>query len=149
MVSEAIRRATEAHFRECGNGSRECVTFWAASRTASDIAEVARVIHPQHAATLVSTQVGPDVLYDINESLYTNRQMLVAQLHIHPGPAFHSATDDAFPIVQSPGFYSIVLPDFGSRGLKGMPGCFVAEFSLDLDWRALAKDERETFIQWR
>jgi hypothetical protein len=38
---------------------------------------------------------------------------IVAQLHTHRGGAFHSPTDDAYPISSQVGFLSIVVPNFG------------------------------------
>jgi hypothetical protein len=40
---------------------------------------------------------------------------VLAQLHTHPGAAFHSDTDDRFPISNQSGFISIVVPGSGRR----------------------------------
>ena len=40
--------------------------------------------------------------------------VLPAQVHSHPGDAYHSEADDADPIVATLGGVSIVVPDFAS-----------------------------------
>jgi hypothetical protein len=39
---------------------------------------------------------------------------ILAQLHTHGGRAFHSSTDDHYPISSQRGFLSIVVPNFGN-----------------------------------
>jgi len=46
-------------------------------------------------------------------ALGSNHRKVLVQLHTHPGVAFHSRTDDEWPIVTQNGFVSIVFPDFG------------------------------------
>jgi proteasome lid subunit RPN8/RPN11 len=40
---------------------------------------------------------------------------VVAQVHTHPVDAFHSDGDEDGANIRYPGFYSIVLPDYGAR----------------------------------
>jgi hypothetical protein len=42
-----------------------------------------------------------------------NKMGIRIQVHTHPEEAFHSPTDDEFPIIHKPGFLSLVIPDFG------------------------------------
>lgn len=51
-------------------------------------------------------------LHRLNVWLYENHQQLAVQVHAHPTDAFHSDTDDAYPIVTEEGALSIVVPDF-------------------------------------
>jgi hypothetical protein len=64
---------------------------------------------------------------------------VLAQLHTHGGRAFHSATDDAYPISSQKGFISIVVPNFG----EGAPGEGWAYYEHEGGgrWRALSKGE--------
>ena len=55
------------------------------------------------------------------------------QVHTHPGAAFHSPTDDAWPIVHLEGFLSLVLPDFG-LGPVGLARSYLAEMGCDGDF---------------
>jgi len=38
---------------------------------------------------------------------------LIAQVHSHPGEAYHSRADDRYAIVTAEGGFSLVVPDFG------------------------------------
>jgi hypothetical protein len=56
------------------------------------------------------------------------------QVHTHPRAAFHSPTDDAFPAIQTPGFLSLVIPNFG-LGPIGFDGAYLTEIQQDGSWR--------------
>ena len=63
------------------------------------------------------------------------------QIHTHPGAAFHSLTDDAFPIIHTPGFLSLVIPNF-AMGPVGLSNAFLAEIQSDGHWCEVRCDER-------
>lgn len=48
-----------------------------------------------------------------------------ARIHSHPGPAFHSPTDDANPAITHIGALSIVVPYFGLGLRHGLAACAV------------------------
>lgn len=56
-------------------------------------------------------------LHRLNVWLYEHRQTLGAQVHAHPTDAFHSTTDDAYPIATEEGALSVVVPDFCRGGV--------------------------------
>jgi hypothetical protein len=58
-------------------------------------------------------------LHRLNRWLFENGQMLGVQIHSHPTNAFHSETDDTYPIITTLGGMSIVVPHFGRNGLLG------------------------------
>ncbi len=62
-------------------------------------------------------RVEGDALHELNAQLYQSRQVLAIQIHAHPTEAYHSDTDDGYPIVTTLGGISIVVPDFCRRGL--------------------------------
>jgi hypothetical protein len=59
---------------------------------------------------------GP-ALHELNMWLFENHEMLAIQVHAHPSDAYHSQTDDAFPIMTTLGGLSIVAADFAFDGL--------------------------------
>ena len=63
------------------------------------------------------------------------------QVHTHPGRAFHSATDDRFPIVHLPGFLSLVIPNFG-LGPVTFDGAYLAELTETGDWKKVPVTSR-------
>lgn len=65
----------------------------------------------------LSVRIEGQALHDFNVWLYENDEMLGAQVHAHPTDAYHSDTDDAYPIVTALGGFSIVAADFCQHGL--------------------------------
>lgn len=57
---------------------------------------------------------GPE-LRRIGMEIYNAKKQLFAQIHSHPTEAYHSDTDDEFPIVTTMGALSLVVPDFATR----------------------------------
>jgi hypothetical protein len=62
------------------------------------------------------------------------------QVHTHPGRAFHSPTDDDFPIVRTEGFLSLVIPRF-AQGKVGLAEAFLTEVQSDGEWKQVDPDE--------
>lgn len=62
-------------------------------------------------------RVDGDALHRLNVWLYQHQQMLGVQVHAHPTDAYHSDTDDTFPIVTTLGGLSLVVPNFCRRDL--------------------------------
>lgn len=146
QVPTNIRRTTEETFRACGGSRRECIVIWTAKH--SSPAEIVRAAHLRHAATAVMTEVDSVALYNFNLELMEKTECVVAQLHTHPGRAFHSSRDDALPVIHTKGLISIVVPDFGERGLESMDGWFAAEYEGAGQWRALSLSELENLVSW-
>jgi hypothetical protein len=63
--------------------------------------------------------VGGEELHRLNVWLYENGEQLAIQVHSHPREAYHSDTDDTYPIVTTLGGLSLVVPDFGRNGVRG------------------------------
>jgi hypothetical protein len=54
-----------------------------------------------------------DTLFEINRMLHETGLRLIAQVHSHPGRAYHSEADDSYAVATREGSFSIVVPDFG------------------------------------
>ena len=57
-------------------------------------------------------------LHRINVWLYRNGLTLIAQIHSHPGRAYHSSTDDEFAVATTVGCFSLVVPDFATGSFE-------------------------------
>ncbi|MGH2724364.1 MAG: Mov34/MPN/PAD-1 family protein [Actinomycetota bacterium] len=114
---QSLLKAVSEVASACGQGRRECVVYLTAARGHPD--QVVGYIHPSHQATAVSTEVDQEELGRVWDELRSTGRMIVCQVHTHPGTAFHSGTDDHYPVVHSVGFLSLVLPGYADRGLKG------------------------------
>ena len=56
-------------------------------------------------------------LHRLNVWLYEASELLAVQVHAHPNEAYHSDTDNAYPIVATLGGISIVAAEFCRAGL--------------------------------
>lgn len=59
--------------------------------------------------------VDPKEMLRINMELFHAGKRLMAQVHSHPGRAYHSAMDDEQAIANTIGSLSLVVPDFARR----------------------------------
>ena len=57
-----------------------------------------------------------DALHALNRELYRAGEVLAGQVHSHPTAAYHSDTDDHFPLVTLTGALSLVVPYFARGG---------------------------------
>lgn len=89
--------------------------------------------------------IDSDELYRLNVFLYEQNLTLIAQIHSHPGKAYHSETDDAFPIVTTVGGLSIVVPDFAT-GPSSAEDFEVFRLSEDATWLHLSPIEKKQLI---
>jgi len=60
--------------------------------------------------------VDGEALHRANEAFYARGEVIAAQAHSHPTGAFHSDTDDTFPLMTLQGGLSVVIPFFGHGG---------------------------------
>jgi hypothetical protein len=60
----------------------------------------------------VCVSLDAEELHRLNVWLWQNKVKLLAQIHSHPGRAYHSDTDDAYAIATSIGCLSLVIPNF-------------------------------------
>jgi hypothetical protein len=114
--------STDAALRETGAAQCERFVLWTGSIDGSTFT-ASTAYHPAQTAYRTAdglcVTVGGDELHRLNMWLYENRQTLAVQVHTHPNRAYHSDTDSTFPIVTELGGLSLVVPDFGERGITG------------------------------
>ena len=90
--------------------------------------------------------VDGDELHRINVWLYENNLSIIAQIHSHPNEAYHSDTDDAYPIVATKGGISIVVPRFAVDPID-INNWAVYRLSSENDWIELSYSEIKKIIQ--
>lgn len=94
----------------------------------------------------VAVMVDADALFDMNASLNSHELRLVAQVHTHPGEAYHSATDDRFAVVTARGGISIVVPDFAVLPIE-IGSCAVYRLQSGGSWIQLTTQESVSLIE--
>jgi hypothetical protein len=120
--------------RECGRGECECAVFWTGP---AEVDLVNGFEHPIHKRSPYGYEVDDSWLTEFWKRLAASRRSIKVQVHTHPGQAFHSATDDEWPIVSQVGFVSIVIPDFAA-GDPSLEKAWVGRLQADGKWRRLA-----------
>lgn len=73
-------------------------------------------------------------------------ELYVARIHSHPGDAFHSAADDANPVISFEGGISIVVPFFGLGLRRGLEACAVYVFQAGRWVELLAGADRDRWV---
>jgi hypothetical protein len=139
LVQKAILVSTFQYLRRCGRGRRECQVLWTSAWKSPEA--ITGVVHPEHRAHAGGFVVDGAWLNCLWLDLSRRGEGIRLQVHSHPTLAFHSATDDGYPIVHTPGFLSLVIPDFGT-GEVSLQNAFLAEIGEDGCFREVAIDSR-------
>lgn len=133
-VPSPLLDATFAHVRVCGRGRAECQVLWIGPWSDPDV--VTEVVHPEHRAYRGGFVLDDAWLTRFWLRLAERGDGIRAQVHTHPREAFHSATDDEWPVVHLEGFLSLVIPDFG-LGPVSLERTYLAEIGPDGEFRAV------------
>lgn len=130
--------------RSCGAGVRECQLFWASAW--SDPLDLTHVIHPKHYSDAHGSALDNAWISKFWVDLADRDLGVRVQVHTHPCEAFHSQTDDAFPLIHEAGFLSLVIPDFAT-GPASFNRAYLTEIQPDGSWSEVAVGERFTVYE--
>jgi hypothetical protein len=133
LPSDIVHRTFHT-LRECGRGECECAVYWTGP-AAGDVVDGYE--HPIHRRSPFGYEVEDNWLTQFWKQLAASKRSVKVQVHTHPGEAFHSATDDQWPIVSQEGFVSIVIPDFAA-GEPSLDRAWIGSLQADGKWRHLA-----------
>lgn len=120
----SIVEETLEFFIDYSKHGLEAFAIWVGEEL-HDIFEIKEVWFPKQENTMISYYIPAIDVHNINVKLYKKRYSAIAQLHTHPGDAFHSSIDDEYTILSLPGSFSIVIPDYGN-----IPICAVDEWVI-------------------
>jgi hypothetical protein len=119
-VPRLIAERTERALRDAGEDGYEVFVIWTGHRD-GEVFRVADGHIPKQVSARTKTgllvTIEGEALHRLNMWLFENGQELAAQVHAHPTEAFHSDTDDTFPVVTASGGLSLVVADFCRDGL--------------------------------
>lgn len=111
LISETVNS-----LRRYGEQGCEGLVFWL-GRIEHDTCHVEKVLTPPQQSIKSENGVGyfitSETLLNLNKFLASSGLRLIAQVHSHPGTAYHSAADDRYCIVTMEGGLSLVVPNFG------------------------------------
>ena len=108
---------TSESLRMYGEQDCEGLVLWLGNINNDKTSHVKRILIPPQNSIKSEDGVGyfvtAETLFSLNKLLSSTGLRLLAQVHSHPGRAFHSAADDRYCIVTAEGGFSIVVPAFG------------------------------------
>lgn len=142
IIHQSTLDAARSYLRPPGQRGHEAFVVFAGVASGVE-AQVHTVIFPPQSPFRgpdggVGVHVSGQTLFDLNRWAVQNRKLLLGQMHTHPGEAFHSETDDAFPLVSLPGAFSVVVPYFARSPIK-LSACACYR-SLDRRWRLVSAE---------
>jgi proteasome lid subunit RPN8/RPN11 len=146
-VPHRLLAATLRELRDAGAASMERLVLWTGEPAAD--AHVSSLVVPPQEADVDYFHVPPIGMRAVFDALRPNRHAVLAQVHSHPGVAFHSEADDEWAIVRYEGALSIVVPYFASATT---PETFVqdaAVFVLRADdvWHEVPRGELDHLLE--
>jgi proteasome lid subunit RPN8/RPN11 len=135
--------ATLATLRAGGLKGVERVVFWLGRRTPDGNADIAEVHVPEQEAAADYFRIPPESMIAFMAHLRRRRLVLLAQVHSHPGEAFHSKADDEWAVLRHEGGLSIVVPSFAADVTAANFEVASAVFRLTSDdrWLRVEHDE--------
>jgi len=147
-VSRACVEQAHSHLRRVGEMGLEGFALWAGELDGDTFLVRANIIPEQRGLRSdlgVCVVVDGDELHRINVWLYEHGMTLIAQLHSHPEEAYHSSTDDTYPIATTNGSLSLVIPYF-ARASFSLTDCAVYRLLPPRRWVELSGHEVENLI---
>jgi hypothetical protein len=150
IVPRAVVGATNRHLRQAGILRAECFVLWSGIQEGEMFYVRSEHLPRQTAYRLDSglcVRVEGEELHRLNVWLFEHNELLAVQVHSHPTDAYHSETDDTYPIVTIRGGLSLVVPNFAEEGLFGEG---VAYYRLGLSgWDELSEKQAKEIIEIR
>lgn len=148
-VPRAVVAEAHAHLRRVGRAGFEGFALWAGVVDGQSFTVRQTIIPTQKGVKAeegVCVRVESEELHRINVWLHEHGYTLIAQIHSHPTDAYHSETDDAYPIVTTLGGISIVVPDFAQRPFM-LEECAVYRLMPGEGWIELSPAEMNGLIR--
>ncbi len=119
VIPAEIVKPTLQILEDAGSQGQEAFVLWGGQQV-GDLLRFSTAIRPRQMARATKdgllVTVDGQALFEVNKTLYERGEVLAAQVHSHPSRAFHSSTDDHYPLVTLVGALSLVIPDFARFG---------------------------------
>jgi hypothetical protein len=148
QVSREIVTQTESSLQDAGYEGYELFVLWSGEKSDDEFFVRNAHVPPQTSYQTehgLLVRVDGPALHDLNVWLYQNEEMLGVQVHAHPTHAFHSETDDTYPIMTTVGGLSIVAADFARDGLVNRK---MAAYRLSgTGWTELKRPHKSPLIE--
>lgn len=115
IAQDLVTRTVEA-LRSFGQNRCEGLVLWLGTSSGNEARISNAWVPPQtpiRSESGVGYMVSGETLTEISRECRRKGVGLVAQVHSHPGRAYHSDADDRYAVVTTNGGFSLVVPNFG------------------------------------
>lgn len=109
LISKSLIEETIAVLQEGGRRQCETVVFWLGKGNTVD-----EVYRPEQSVSIDYFRLTSESMRSLMNYLKRDRRRILAQMHSHPGEAFHSKADDDWAVIRHEGALSLVVPTFAS-----------------------------------
>lgn len=125
FVPAGTASATGSYLIERGRLGLEGFALWAGVCDSAGSAAALALWVPESEEFGTGLAIRERSMVDFAQMLNRSGWRLLAQVHSHPGQAFHSAVDERYPASGRDGFLSVVFARFGT--VAGIDGIVVYE----------------------
>lgn len=132
--------ATEKLMRRYGKEERECYVWWGGYCTSDGDAQIVSAILPEVTTQFGRVHLSSAQLSKLHAKLRELDQILLVELHTHPGGSGQNEVDAAHPAAIYPGFVTVVVPDFCKSGIGELSAHFY-QYQNNKCWNALSRQE--------
>jgi proteasome lid subunit RPN8/RPN11 len=144
-IPQACWSAALDALRAAGGRGLEVIVYFAGTFTGTT-GTVTRVIVPRQRQSAGGCEPDLDEVNRISADIVAAGEVLLWQMHSHPGTAYLSGTDRAWPVSRKIGWISAVAPSFGS-GVSETTDIRIYEYLGGDTWRELDVEERRTRLR--
>jgi proteasome lid subunit RPN8/RPN11 len=148
IVDTVILDRTLKALQSFGKRYQECLVLWLGN-VEPGRARVKNAIVPDQCPIADEQSVGyfvsGETLFELNRALSETGLRLIAQVHSHPGKAYHSEADDRYAIVTADGGFSLVVPNFGRAPAN--PASWAVYRLISGQWQELSREQVETIFE--
>jgi hypothetical protein len=147
-LSITLIEQTLEPLEKAGRAGNEAFVLWGGKASGPETFEFTHGYLPKQTATrsprgLLVVVEGRE-LFRVNREFYKQGLTLAGQIHSHPTDAYHSDTDDAYPLITLKGGLSGVVPDFGRGGQRRLRDWAWYRLAGPGDWLAVGSETRIT-----
>jgi hypothetical protein len=149
IIPSSLIVETLCFLRETGQYGAEGFVLWGGVSHGEDEFRFTRSVVPKQRALTTPdgllVVVDGSALFEVNKALYESGEILGAQIHSHPTSAYHSHTDDHYPMVTLLGALSVVVPDFARNAPDDIDTWAWYRLEKYSRWAPLTQDTKVIF----
>ncbi len=129
VVPRKILKETERGLAPFSRREVEARVLWYGRYETQQTFRFTTAVVPIQECSVIDTVVEHDEILRQSKLAVDRVEELGAQVHTHPGPAYHSSIDNLQPIIREIGGLSIVIPEFCARPLDDLDHCAIFQIT--------------------